>query len=292
MAERDPEILSEEEAARLWERAAQLQVEAARRIEAPQDAEAEMDDDLAAGGYALAHVRSAAVEAGINTEFVEAALGDLRAERSLSTVKRGNWLAHKVLKKPPDTLTVRRIIEATPREVLTAMEALMPGEPFRLTLTDQKDDPLDQGLMTFDIQAPSVGPAAARGFSFATREAGIRQLFVSLRATGGSEPSCEMTVYGPVTAQVIGTTIGTLVTTVTGVLGFVGASFGAAALVTVGMATGIAPVVAIGGALAGGGLGLKGFRTLYHFAMRQAQKALEGLVGAVSVRAQGGWQGS
>ena len=35
MAERDSETLSEEEAARLWERAAQLQAEAARRVEAP-----------------------------------------------------------------------------------------------------------------------------------------------------------------------------------------------------------------------------------------------------------------
>lgn len=292
MADRDPEILSEEEAARLWERAAQLQAEAAGRIEAPQDEEAEIDDDTAARGYALEHVRSAAVDAGINTEFVDAALGDLRAERSLSTIKRGNWLARKVLKKPPDTITVRRIIEATPREVLSAMEAVMPGEPFRLTLRDQQGDPLDQGLMTFDIQAPSVGAAAAQGFTFATREAGLRQLFVSLRATGGSEPSCEMTVYSPVTAQMIGLTIGTLVTTLTGVFGFFGGSFGAAALVTMGLASGLAPVVAIGGSLAGGGLGLKGFRTLYHFAMRQAEEALEGLVGAVSVRAQGGWQGS
>ena len=36
MVQRDPEALSEEEAARLWERAAQLQAEAARRVEAPE----------------------------------------------------------------------------------------------------------------------------------------------------------------------------------------------------------------------------------------------------------------
>ncbi len=35
MTERDPEILSEEEAARLWERAAKLQAEAAGRVEPP-----------------------------------------------------------------------------------------------------------------------------------------------------------------------------------------------------------------------------------------------------------------
>ncbi len=36
MAEHDPETLSEEEAARLWERAAQLQAEAAKSVEAPE----------------------------------------------------------------------------------------------------------------------------------------------------------------------------------------------------------------------------------------------------------------
>ncbi len=66
MAERDPEVLSEEEAARLWERAAQLQAEAAGRIEAPEVTDAAM----ASPGYALAHVRSAALEAGIASEFV------------------------------------------------------------------------------------------------------------------------------------------------------------------------------------------------------------------------------
>ena len=61
MAEHDPEILSEEEAARLWERAAHLQAEAARRIEAPDVRGAA----TAPAGYALTRVRSAALEAGI-----------------------------------------------------------------------------------------------------------------------------------------------------------------------------------------------------------------------------------
>ena len=55
MVQRDPEVLSEEEAARLWERAAHLQAEAARRVEAPEVQGAAMS----ASGYALTHVRSA-----------------------------------------------------------------------------------------------------------------------------------------------------------------------------------------------------------------------------------------
>jgi hypothetical protein len=39
----------------------------------------------------------------------------------------------------------------------------------------------------------------------------------------------------------------------------------------------------------GAGLGIKGFRALYSASMRRARTALEGLVGAVAVRAKGVW---
>ncbi len=126
MAERDPEILSEEEAARLWGRAAQLQAEAAGRVEAPEVHGAAM----APPGYALAQVRSAALEAGIANEFVDAALDDLRAERAHPKVKKCTSLARRFLKHPPDTITVRRVVEATPQEVLSAMEVVFPASRF------------------------------------------------------------------------------------------------------------------------------------------------------------------
>lgn len=147
-----PEILSEEEAARLWERAAHLQAEAARRVEAP-DAQ---DTAHAGQGYAPTHMRSAALEAGIADEFVDAALADIRAERALPTAKKGQGLANRFLGHPPDTITVRRVLEATPREVLTAMEAVFPEEPFRLASVDQRGDPLDRGVLVFDIQGLSA----------------------------------------------------------------------------------------------------------------------------------------
>jgi len=69
---------------------------------------------MSASGYALTHVRSAALEAGIANEFVEAALADLRAERALPAASGSN-VARKFLGHPPDTLTARRVLEATPR---------------------------------------------------------------------------------------------------------------------------------------------------------------------------------
>jgi hypothetical protein len=125
----DPTFLSEEEAARLWQRAAQLQAEATRKAEelaqaadGAHETAPESKDGDAPGGYALTHVRSAALEVGIGSEFMDAALADLRAERALPQRKRlrpTRWL----LRDAPDTLTARRVIEASVSDVLSATEA-------------------------------------------------------------------------------------------------------------------------------------------------------------------------
>ena len=277
MAERDPEILSPEEAARLWERAAQLQAEAAGRVESPDVPGSAM----APPGYALVQVRSAALEAGIGHEFVEAALADLRVERARPPVEKSTSLARRFLNNPPDTITARRVIEATPQQVLSAMEAVFPDEPFRLTLTDQQGDPLDGGVLVFDMQGAN-SLLLQGGFAFETREAGLRQVFVSLRSIEGSPSACEMTMHSPVTSHNVGLGVGLIVSGLsTGVGGF--------ALGMLGLAMGIGPIGAVAGVLVGAGLGVKGYRALYRFALRRGGKALEGLVGAVAVRAKGVW---
>ena len=82
MTERDPEILNEDEAARVWHRAAHLQAEAARKAEAlAEDGAREEEDVSPIEGYAISQVRSAALSVGIGDEFVDAALADLRTER-------------------------------------------------------------------------------------------------------------------------------------------------------------------------------------------------------------------
>ncbi|TDJ53062.1 MAG: hypothetical protein E2O47_08445 [Gemmatimonadetes bacterium] len=280
MVEHDPEILSQEEAARLWQRAAQLQAEAAGRVE-PPDVNGVA---VASSGYALAHVRSAATEAGIAIEFVDAALADLRVERARPRAEQSNSLARRFLNNPPDTITTRRLIEATPQEVLSAMEAVFPDRPFRLTLTDQQGDPLDQGVLVFDMQGAN-SLLLQGGFAFETREAGLRQVFVSLRAVEGSTSGCEMTMHSPVTSHNLGLGLGLIVSAISaGVGGFV--------LGTLGMVLGIGPMGGVAGVLVGAGLGVKGYRALYRYAIRRGQKALEGLIGAVAVRAKGVWQGS
>ena len=280
MTERDPEILSEDEATRLWGRAAELQAEAAGRIEEPDVHGALMPPP----GYALADVRSAALEAGIATEFVEAALADLRAERTQPAGEKSTSVARGFLGHPPSTITVRRVVEATPQEVLSAMEAVFPNAPFNLTLTDQQGDPLDRGVLVFEMQgANSI--LLQGGFAFETREAGLRQVFISLRSIEGPTGSCEMTMHSPVTSHNIGLGVGLIVSAIS-------AAVGGFALGVPGLALGIGPVGVVAGVLVGAGLGVKGYRALYRYALRRGRKALEGLIGAVAVRAKGVWGSS
>ena len=284
MTDGESEILSEEEAARVWERAAELQAHAAGDMPtAPVESEGER---APAGGYALAQVRSAALEAGIAYPFVDAALADLRMARLHGTERRGHPLARRFLNRPPATIKVRRVVEATPRQVLSAMEVVFPGEPFRLTLTDQQGDALGGGIMTFSL--PGVRSPFERGFAFEAADAGLKQLFVSVRAVDDPAGGCEIIAQSPVTSHNVGFGVGMLLTTLSG-------SAGMGGLGALGVAIGIGPVGVIGGVLIGAGLGaglgVKGYRALYHSSMRKATGALDGLLGAVAARSQGLWQG-
>jgi hypothetical protein len=282
MAERDSEILTEVEAAQLWERAAQLQAEAARRIEAPDVA----DDETTASGYALSHVRAAALEAGIGNEFVDAALADLRSEQARPAIAKATSLAKRFLGNPPDALVIKRIVEATPEEVMAAMEGVFPGDQFRLALVDQQGDPLDRGVLIFDVQGyTSPFP---QGFALEAKWGGFRQVFVSLRAIDGPARFCEMTVHAPVISHNVGLLQGVIAGAIPGGAGmFVGTAIGMGLL-------GVAPVAVVlagVGLLTGGGLGVKGYRAVYHYCMRRGTAALEGLAGAVALRATGVWNG-
>ncbi len=280
--ERDPDFLNEEEAARLWQRAAQLQAEAAQKAEALAEESESVEGNVdRPEGYELTHVRSAALEVGIGSEFVDAAVADLHAERALPEGKRGWRLARRILKHSPDTINVRRVIEAAPAEVLSAMWDVFPREPYRLTLTDQTGDPLKGGVLVFDTQG--LNSPFPQGLALEARHAGIRQVFLSLRPISGATPSCEVTLRGPVE---LSHNLG---------VGLVSAG-GAAAGVLVGLSMVLGPVgpvvaavLTVGGVVVGGGLGVKGYRALYAYGVRRARRSLEGLLGAVAGRAQGGW---
>jgi len=234
------------------------------------------DPKSAASGYSVVQVRTAALEAGIDSEYVEAALAEVGQARALAGIEQSSGVARLILGDPPSVLTAKRTIEASAEAVLEAMQDVVQGEPFRLALTDRRGDPLNGGTLVFDV--PGMKSVMERGFAFDTSDSGVKQIFVSLRALAGDR--CEITVRGHVTAQKVGTGVGTLAGTL-----------GAGVLGAAGLASGLGIPAIIGGALLGGGVGLKGFRTLYHGAMRRSEGALDRLAGAVGARATGGIRG-
>lgn len=292
--ENEQDRVSEKQAVRLWERAADAaraaEIAKATQMAAKMDAPTRPVGEAATDGYALAHVRAAALEAGIAPEFVDAAVAELRAEQALSATGTRSAIAQRFLDDPPDTLSARRVISGPPREVLAAMEALFVAEPYRLVLVDQRGDALAGGAMIFDIHS-TVSPLNP-GFGYQMYDAGVKQLAITLHPLAGEEPSCEVTVHGRVSSHNLSTGLGILLSSFAGAGGIgLGTAVGFA-LAGLGITTGVVPLLAIAGAAMGGAGGVKGFRALHRRSMRNATRALEALLGAVAGRGRGGWLGS
>ena len=286
--------LTEEDAARLWQRAAHLQAEAAQKAEAADVEEAMASTDVArTDGYQVEHVRAAAVEAGIGAEYLDAALVDLRAEEALPP-KSHSRFSRRFLNNPPDAITVRRTIDAPGADVLKAMEEIVPNEPYNLRLIDRQGDPLMGGLLIFDIEG--AGFTISEGFKGQASAADLRQVFVSIRPVEDGA-SCELTLRGPVAwAFGLTTAVGSaMVGLVSGLGGFASWNFGGFAGAALGGLIGgpaaavLAAAIAAGGTGTAAGLALKGFRMLYDHEHGKGRKGLEGLASQVAIRAQGGW---
>lgn len=287
----DVERVTDAEAARVWERA----VEAALAAEAVAAKPGVTIDAPASptgggsGGYALSHVRTAALEAGIAPEFVEAAVAEMRIERALPLSPASGALARRVLRHPPEMLIARRRIAATAHEVLEAMDALFVHEPYRLVVVDQAGDPLTGGVMVFDIH--SATSLLNQSFGYHMQDAGVKQLAITVQSHPGPSPECVVTVCGRVTSFKVATGLGLMLSSLGGVAGAVAGLAMGVAVAGLGVATGVVPALAIGGAAVGGAGGLKGFRVAHRRSMQNGTRALEGLLGAIAARAGGGQLG-
>jgi hypothetical protein len=295
MSDKNQDFLSDTDAALLWKRAAELQAEAARAAEsAPESAEDDaVEDALEPEGYALEHVRQAAVEAGISSEFIEEALVELGTERVLPPPPPGlaDKLAKRWLGNPDDNLEASRIINASVETVLTSMEKILPAPPFKLLLKDQRGDPRSGGVLVFDIQGASF--VAPEGWTGQTSWADLREIYASVRRIPGEPNKCELTVRAPVAwARRLNAAIGGAVTGVgTGVgLGF---SVVAGELLTDAFLGPVGFTLAVIAMVFFIGMGVTvptvGFRALYGVGMNKGRKALDSLVAAVAQDAQGGW---
>ena len=146
------------------------------------------------------------------------------------------------------------------------------------------------GVLVFDIQG--LNAPFPQGFALESKYGGMRQVFLSLRPIEGAKPSCEMTLRSPLSwsQNTQDLAAGGILT---GIGGGVGGALGVAAVTVLSAALGFGAVAAVlgalGGAAAGGGLAAKAYRAIYRYTKRRGGRALDGLLGAVAGRAEGGW---
>jgi hypothetical protein len=288
MTKRGEGHLKEREALEVWRRAAQLQAEGERTGETvePEGLLARPPDD-----YPVDTVRQAAIEAGIEEDHVDAALAEVRAETVLPIITRDRKLAARFFGGLLDVVTVRRIIQAPPAEVLSTIMEIFRGDPYRLILSEKKGDPLDTGALVFDIE----GLAFVRKPWFATEvsASAVRQIYASLRPEEGENQACEVTLHAPIAwSHNTGLVHGLIVSGVTG--GVFGTAACGIAMAALGglMATPVGLVVAggaaVAGSVAGCGLGRNGYRAYCRYGIERARRAMERLVLDVAVRSEQG----
>lgn len=275
MSKDDPRV-SEAEAARIWERAAELQSRAmhqaesrARELRAGREGE---DGDLPdsnpvlAEGFALEEVRNAAREAGISPDFVDRALAELRHEEHHLAEPPGlaDRMADTLLEGPVGSLVGRRTIEGEGQALLGALNHVLTGPGYGLRLVDlEGEDPLDGAAMVFKVP----GFTGMSGVDFAYRAAwlSVDTLMVTVRSDaagaaghpagegeGPRKPGWEVELLMPLRKGRRVNAWGSVFTS--GTTGLMGGLLGTAA--GFGVATGLAlPGLLAVGAMAALGLG-------------------------------------
>ncbi|TVP42473.1 MAG: hypothetical protein EA350_15610 [Gemmatimonadales bacterium] len=190
----DPRI-SEAEARRLWERAAELQAQAMHQLEARarerrEARTAPADDPFPEDGFALEEVREAAQEAGIGADFVDRALVELEHDRrGLSTPPdRVDRMADRLLDAPTGSLVVQRTLAGDGKALLAALDRVLTGPGYGLTLVDlEGEDPLQGGVLSFRV--PSYMGMSGKDFAYRASWLWSDTLLVTIRpAQSASDP--------------------------------------------------------------------------------------------------------
>jgi eukaryotic-like serine/threonine-protein kinase len=286
-----PARLSEAQAAAVWKRAAQLQLEAARRLEERSEASARAAGSAEAGAaaptssYRLRDVEEAAVEAGISQQYVALALAELAtpAGAVAAPVTIAPWqelFALRLLGDPRRSVSVSRTIPADPRRVLAAVGQVLQAPPFSLVLRDSVGGhPLAGGILVFDLPAYTTGWLDGYAWMYVRYNCYAEQVRVTLRPVPGGEPAVELTLT--VDAQAGWRKnlrdAGWLSALFGGTGAVVGAAIGIGALALGPLA--VAPAVA--GLTVGAGATLTGIGPLYRWGLKKVRAELDRAAGAV-----------
>ena len=293
-------VLHTEQAHAVWRRAAQLQAEAATRLETRLRSDATTDRTSSpattaeggppTSGLRVTDVAAAAVEAGISQQYVALALAEL--ERAPEALQRADelpgWkaqLSTRLLGTNARTLSVTRLFRVPPRETLAALGRTLQAHPFGLALRDTLGGhPLDGGVLVFTLPAMVDGSYKWTYTRYGLYAPEVR---VSLRAVPGDARICEVTMQtdlAPGLTAVLGGYSAGVFGASAGAAG-IGAVVGAKALALSGAllalpAAGVAAVVGVGVAFT--------IAPIHRWALGKVRAELEGALAAVetSVRAQ------
>ncbi len=284
-------ILSEEQAAAVWRRAAQLQAEAATRLER-QSRETALGpavstgassigtptDTLPASGYKARDVEAAAVEAGISQRFVALAISELPQDpqqpgSAIELAGTSGRVTNVMLGETRRSLSISRVINRPAAEVLRAIGRKYVDGNTGLELRETiGGHPLDGGVLVFDL--PSSTQAASGPFRWTRWGVYAKELRVTLRPLPHDPSSCEVVVWIDLRsgqkASVIG--YGAMCAAFAGGGSVIGAVIGFKALGLAGAAL-IGPIGAGIGLAVGGGVLMA--RAFYRYSLRETEKELQ-----------------
>jgi hypothetical protein len=283
--------LPEERALAALRRAAQLQAEAAERQETHSRALAAHRTDApgAGSGFRREDVEAAAAEAGIAPEFVRQALQeqDTLGEHATALAPWIDRMGERMLRTRERSLELSREIEAEPREVLEAMQRVLPAHPYTMTLMDSLGGPpLEGGVLVFQLPRVSMGSWGYTPFSYTMTAIDLLQLHVTLDPLPRPDRTAtRLTFRGDLRVGIrrnVWAGVG-----VSGVAGATGLALGT----VVGIATGaLLPLIAAAaglGALGVGGAGA-GYGAVYRYYLKKALNDLETLLRVVDANARTG----
>lgn len=293
--------LSSAEAMAVWRRAAELQAEAASRLEARirrdetralrpvGSADTEADEapavSVSSDAFRLRDVEAAAVEAGISQRYVALALDELRAAPAGTALAEplSPWrdrVATRLLGTAQRTLSVSRIIRAAPSDVLPAMGRTFQSSPWLLHLRDTLGGhPLDGGVLVFALPDMVSGDYK---WTWTRYGVYVPEVRVSLASVPGDSRATEVTMSidlrRGLTANLLG--YGAVASALGSGGGLVGAVVAKKALAMVGAAL-IGPAAT--GALLAGLAAVAMAGPLYRWEMRKAAEELNAALAGIEL---------
>lgn len=286
-------VIPEEQAQALWLRAAQLQADAATRLEQRSRQGTGLTGvttALATGGYRLRDVEAAAQEVGISPEFVALALaeqGNTRA-RALEPVTgdRRERAITTLLGTSERSISVARVIRGSPKSVLEAIGRVMPARPYLLTFKDTVGGhPLDGGVLVFGVPNMMSGMMTAGSesytpFTYRMYQLELFQLNVTLRPVQGpAGTATEVTVHGDLRPGLRKNLLANR--WIAGVIGAATAIAGGVVLSSGATLGAIAAVPALAGAALLAGGSLAAYRWSYRHALKKGTEEIDQMLAAL-----------